>query len=470
MMHPKIFGKIKHLHFVGIGGAGMGGIAEVLHNLGYKVSGSDNQRNTMVDHLESLNIKIYQEHAIENIENADALVISSAIPDDNPERLEALQKRLPIVPRALMLAELMRFKLGIAIAGAHGKTTTTSLVSCILTEAGLDPTFVIGGKLNSLKRHAKLGSGEYFVAEADESDASFLHLMPCIAIVTNIDQDHLGTYEHDFNKLKQTYLQFLHRLPFYGIAVLCGEDPEIQQLMPDIARPTITYGFSEDQDVFASNIQLGQWSSRFTLNRKQKPPLDILLNLPGKHNILNALAAITVAIEAGISDAVIQQALHKFAGVGRRLQSLGTWPIEDKKIPVIDDYGHHPNEIKAVLETLRASWPEQRIVMVFQPHRYSRTRDLFEDFANVLSQVDVLVLLEVYSAGEDSISGADGRSLARAIRARSRIEPVFLDDKSVLFETLENILQAHDVLILQGAGDIGNLAQQLEKNINTKTC
>lgn len=444
----------------------MGGIAEVLHNLGYHITGSDLSHNAMVQHLEELGIKIFTEHDANNVGQAHAVVISSAIPEDNPERLMALAKRLPVVPRALMLAELMRFKLGIAIAGAHGKTTTTSLLTSLFTEANLDPTFVIGGKLNSLKRHAKLGTGEYFIAEADESDASFLYLMPCVAIITNIDHDHLATYQHDFNKLKQTYLQFLHRLPFYGLAVVCGEDVELNQVLGDIARPTLTYGFSSEHDTFASEIELHPWHSSFTLNRKNHSALKIKVNLPGRHNILNALAAITVATEAGIQDALIQSALNKFEGVGRRLESLGVLKITGKTVHAIDDYGHHPNEIKAVLDTLRAGWPKEqhRLVMVFQPHRYTRTQDLFEDFSHVLSQVDVLVLLEVYAAGEVPIQGADARSLARAIRARSRTEPIFIENQTDLFAILEDIVQEHDLLIMQGAGDIAHLSQSLKNS------
>jgi UDP-N-acetylmuramate--alanine ligase len=360
-----------------------------------------------------------------------------------------------------MLAELMRFKQGIAIAGTHGKTTTTSLVASLMAEAGCDPTFVIGGRLNSLGSNAKLGSGRYFVAEADESDASFLYLTPMIAVVTNIDRDHLETYNQDFSILKNTYLQFLHRLPFYGLAVVCVDDPEVRSILPDIARPTITYGFSEDADVRAIHFMQKRGQSQFEILRKNKPSLAVTLNLPGRHNVLNALAAITVATEEGIQDDVIQRAFLNFQGVGRRFQCLGELKHQDKRILMIDDYGHHPREIQVVLEALRAGWSERRLVMVFQPHRYTRTKALFEDFSAILSTVDVLVLLDVYSAGEAPIAGADGRTLSFSIRNRGSTDPIFVADKSELSSVLASVLQDGDVLLMQGAGDIGTLAMEL---------
>lgn len=457
--------RIRRVHLVGIGGAGMGGIAEVLLNLGYTVTGSDPSHNAMTKHLESLGIQVWHGHNAENIKNCDVVVASSAVAFDNVELIAARENRIPIVQRAAMLAELMRFKQGIAIAGTHGKTTTTSLVACLLAEAEQDPTFVIGGRLNSQGTNARLGEGRYFVAEADESDASFLLLTPLIAVVTNIDRDHLETYQNDFSVLKKAYIQFLERLPFYGLAVLCLDDPEIRHLLPEIARPIVTYGFSPDADFRVVNFEQQLNKSRFEALRPGKPPLEIQLNLPGKHNAVNALAAIAVCTEEGISDEAIQRGLAHFQGVGRRFQILGEFLPQNKKVLMIDDYGHHPREIQVVLDAIRGGWSDRRLVMVFQPHRFTRTKALFEDFSSVLSSVDVLLLLDVYSAGETPIPGADSRMLSGSIRSRGRIDPVFVSDKNQLYEVLSGVLRDNDVLLMQGAGDIGALAQELAGNI-----
>ncbi len=461
--HELSMRRIRRIHLVGIGGVGMGGIAEVLLSLGYEVSGSDPANSAMVKHLKSIGITVANTHQAENVEHCDVLVVSSAVPNENVELQRARERRIPIVQRATMLAELMRFKQGIAIAGTHGKTTTTSLVASILAEGGLDPTFVIGGRLNHIGTNAQLGSGRYFVAEADESDASFLHLMPMISVVTNIDRDHLETYQNDFSVLKSTYLQFLHQLPFYGLAVVCIDDPEVKSILPEIARPTITYGFSEEADVRAHGFTQRVTQSHFEVLRKNRAPLAITLNLPGRHNVLNALAAIVVATEEGISDDVIQRALLNFQGVGRRFQLLGELQHRNRRILMIDDYGHHPREIEVVVEAIRAAWPDRRLVMVYQPHRYTRTKALFEDFVSVLSTVDHLLLLEVYSAGEPPIAGADGRTLAFSIRNRGKLDPIFVAEKMTLSEILVDVLQDDDVLLMQGAGDIGALAVELAK-------
>ncbi len=456
--------RIRRIHLVGIGGVGMGGIAEVLFNLGYEVSGSDPSKNAMIDHLRKLGIRIHHNHDAKNVIDADVLVVSSAVSTENPELARAREQHIPIVKRATMLGELMRFKEGIAVAGTHGKTTTTSLVTSLIAEAGLDPTFVIGGRLNSLGTNAKLGMGRYFVAEADESDGSFLQLMPMVAVVTNIDRDHLENYQQDFAILKKTYLQFLHRLPFYGLAVLCIDDPEIQSILSEVARPLITYGFSEQADVRAIDFIQKVGQSTFTVLRKGKSPLKITLNLPGQHNVLNALAAIAVATEEGVSDEAIQRGLLKFEGVGRRFQLLGEITHQNKRALMIDDYGHHPREIQVVLEALRAGWHDRRLVMVFQPHRYTRTKDLFEDFVSILSSVDVLILLDVYSAGEAPIAGADSRTLAFSIRNRGQVDPIFVADKRALSDVLSRVLEDNDVLLMQGAGDISMLATELAVN------
>lgn len=456
--------RIRRVHLVGIGGAGMGGIAEVLLNLGYTVSGSDPANNSVIGRLKALGITIYNTHAAENVVDTDVVVVSSAVSKDNVELTTARDNRIPIVQRASMLAELMRFKDGIAIAGTHGKTTTTSLVASLIAEGGLDPTFVIGGRLNSLGTNAKLGAGRYFVAEADESDASFLHLTPMISVITNIDKDHLETYQNDFSILKKAYVQFLHRLPFYGLAVMCLDDKEVQSILPEIERPIITYGFSSEADFRAINFTQKVNRTEFEALRPGKSPLPIVLNLPGRHNVLNALAAIAVATEEGISDEAIQKGLLNFQGVGRRFQMLGEFLPNNKRILMIDDYGHHPREIEVVIEAIRAGWPERRLVMVFQPHRYTRTKALFEDFASVLSAVDVLILLDVYSAGEAPIPGADGRMLSGTIRSRGRVDPIFIPDKAHLTEALIGVLQDNDILLMQGAGDIGTLAADLANN------
>ncbi len=463
------FGRIKHIHFVGIGGAGMGGIAEVLLNEGYQISGSDLADNAVTKRLQKLGVDIKRGHDANHISGADAVVRSTAIPDDNPELIAARQGRIPVVPRALMLAELMRFRYGIAIAGTHGKTTTTSLVASILAEGGLDPTFVIGGLLNSAGTNARLGAGQYFVAEADESDASFLYLKPIIATVTNIDADHMATYNGDFSKLKQTFLEFLHHLPFYGLAVLCADDEVVREILPQVSRPMLTYGFAEDVDVRAINYVQQGIKNYFTVLRPGNvPPLDITLNLPGTHNVLNALAAIAIATQIGVEDQAIVTALASFAGVGRRFQIYGEFNIGHGNVLLLDDYGHHPREIKATLQAIRSAWPQRRLVMAYQPHRYTRTRDLFEDFAQVLSEVDVLLLLDVYSAGEAAIAGADGRSLCRNIRQRGKVDPIFVEHSAHLPVALQTVLQDGDIVLTQGAGDIGSVANKLVANWEKK--
>lgn len=456
--------RIRRVHLIGIGGAGMGGIAEVLFNLGFTVTGSDPAKNAMVDHLKRLGIPVAQGHAAENVQHCDVVVVSSAVAMDNIEVTTARDRRIPIVQRASMLAELMRFKQGIAIAGTHGKTTTTSLVANIINEAGLDPTFVIGGRLNSLGTNAKLGEGRYFIAEADESDASFLYLTPLISVVTNIDRDHLETYQNDFAFLKRTYLQFLHRLPFYGLAVMCLDDIEIKSILLEIERPTRTYGFSKDADYRVENFVQHLTQSQFDAIRPGKPSLSIKLNLPGRHNALNAMAAIVVATEEGIADEAIQRGLANFQGVGRRFQILGEFLPDNKRVLMIDDYGHHPKEIQMVLEAIRSGWPDRRLVMVFQPHRFTRTKALFEDFAHVLSSVDALILLDVYSAGETPIPGADSRTLSGTIRSHGRVDPIFVPDKTQLAQILKGVLRDNDLLVMQGAGDIGSLAMDLASN------
>jgi UDP-N-acetylmuramate--alanine ligase len=456
-------GRIKHVHFVGIGGVGMGGIAEVLLGEGYKVSGSDLSDNALTKHLRALGAEIYFGHDASHIENADVVVRSSAVDMENPELKAARQSRIPIVARAEMLGELMRFRYGIAIAGTHGKTTTTSLVTSILAEDGLDPTFVIGGRLNSVGTNAGLGSGRYLVAEADESDASFLFLKPMISIVTNIDADHMGTYNNDFSELRHAFVEFLHRLPFYGLAVLCVDDPIIRETLPEVSRPFFTYGLSEEADFRATNISQTGVKNHFVVKRRhgKLPDLNITLNLPGKHNVLNALAAIAVATELKVSDEAIERALEKFAGIGRRFQIYGDFPIGNGNVTLIDDYGHHPREVAATLQAARESWPERRLVMVYQPHRYTRTRDLFNDFTEVLSIPDELILLDVYSAGEAYIEGADGKALAQKIQENGVITPHFVVQHDQLSSVLTSVLRAGDVLLMQGAGNIGGMAANL---------
>lgn len=462
--------RIRHIFFVGIGGAGMGGIAEVLLNEGYKVSGSDRQQNNMTRRLIGLGANIFLGHRADNVANASVVVVSSAIDACNPEIQAAQQARIPVIRRAEMLAELMRFRHGIAVAGTHGKTTTTSLIASIFADAELDPTFVIGGLLNSAGTNARLGSSRYLIAEADESDASFVHLQPMITVVTNIEADHMDTYQGDFQRMLDTYLEFLHNLPFYGLAVVCIDDPVIAELLPRIGRKTLTYGVSEEADVRALDIQHGFNQTEFKVQRKGKADLHIKLNLPGHHNVLNALAAIAVASDEGISEQNIQQALTAFEGIGRRFEQLGEFDTGNGEVVLVDDYGHHPTEVEATIKVARSNWPDRRLVMAYQPHRFTRTRDLYEDFVRVLSQVDVLLLLEVYSAGEAPIEGADSKALCRSIRKRGQLEPVYVASIQELALVLSETLANKDVLLTQGAGNIGQLARQLQEcelNINT---
>ena len=455
-------GRTRHIHLIGIGGTGMCGIAEVLINLDYIVSGSDLKPNKATERLAAMGATIKFGHAASNIDQADVVVISSAINQDNAELRAAQDKRIPVVPRAEMLAELMRFRYGIAVAGTHGKTTTTSLVASLLAQAGLDPTFVIGGLLNSAGTNARLGAGQYLVAEADESDASFLYLQPMISIVTNIDADHMSTYGGSFDRLKQTFVEFLHHLPFYGVAMLCIDDPEVQNIVPDVSRNFKTYGLSEGADFRALNInQKGHVTSFDVKLPGRTALLRVKLNLPGNHNVLNALAAIAVAVELEIDEQTILSGLEKFQGIGRRFQDYGELKTPGGSILLVDDYAHHPRELAATIKGARAGWPHRRLVVAFQPHRYSRTRDLFDDFVQVLANVDVLVLTEVYPAGEKPIDGADAHALSRAIRARGKIDPVLINDVQNLGEELQHILKDGDVLLTLGAGNIGAIASGL---------
>lgn len=459
-IHP--MRKIRHVHFVGIGGVGMCGIAEVLLNLGYQVSGSDVRENAATRRLfeQGANIQIGQ--SADNIKQAEVVVVSTAIAADNIEVVAARDLRIPVIRRAEMLAEIMRFRYGIAIAGTHGKTTTTSLTASLLIEAGIDPTYVIGGKLNSAATNAKLGEGKYFVAEADESDASFLLLQPMIAVVTNIDADHLETHGGDFEKYKQSFIEFLHHLPFYGQAIICLDDPVNRELLDDISRPVITYGIETDADVKASNIRCNGMQCHYDLLLPgRSESVQITLNLPGKHNVLNSLAAITVAYLLGVEMSPIQLALQGFDGIGRRMQQYGEIDTAKGRILLVDDYGHHPTEIRATLDAARGAWSDRRIVVVFQPHRYSRTRDLFEDFSKVLSEADTLLLTEVYAAGEEPVAGADGRALCAAIRARGKVNPVFVENLDELNESILNVIEDGDVLLTLGAGSIGSIAEKL---------
>ena len=463
---------IKNIHFIGLGGAGMSGIAEVLHNLGYVISGSDLSDSATLQRLASMGIKTFVGHAAENLATVDAVVTSTAVQADNPEVLAARGKRIPVVPRALMLAELMRLKQGIAIAGTHGKTTTTSLVASILAEGGLDPTFVIGGRLNSAGANAKLGSGDYIVVEADESDASFLNLLPVMAVVTNIDADHMETYGHDFGNLKKAFVDFLHRMPFYGTAVLCTDDPAVRSIVPLVTCPITSYGFGEDAQVRAVNVRPVGAQMHFTAQRRNGitlPDLDIVLNLAGEHNVLNALSAIAIAVELNVPDAAVQKALAEFKGVGRRFQSYGDMPAKDGgNFTVIEDYGHHPVEMAATLSAARGAFPGRRLVLAFQPHRYTRTRDCFEDFVKVMGLADVVLLSEVYAAGEAPIVAADGRSLSRALRMAGKVEPVFVDAIEVMPQAIIDNAQGGDVVLCMGAGSIGSVPQKvldmLQKN------
>jgi len=454
--------RINAIHFVGIGGSGMSGIAEVLLNLGYSVQGSDLKAGDVTRRLESLGARVFIGHRAENVAGADVVVVSSAINAANPEVAQALAQRIPVVQRAEMLGELMRFRYSIAVAGTHGKTTTTSLVASVLAEGGEDPTFVIGGRLKSAATNARLGAGRYLVAEADESDASFMHLQPVIAIVTNVDADHLGTHGGDFGKLKASFVEFLHNLPFYGLAVVCADDREAAALIPWISRPYLTYGLTEGVDVRAINVERRGGQSTFDVLRPGgTQPLSITLNLPGRHNVLNALAAIAVATELEIDDAAIQRALAHFQGIDRRLQVLGDVTIGERRVTLVDDYGHHPTEIAATLEAARQAWPGRRVLLVFEPHRYTRTRDLLDDFAQVLSGADALVVAEVYPAGESPIPGADGKALCRAIRSRGTVEPVLLKSLDELPVVLAGKVRDGDVVLTMGAGSIGAAAHEL---------
>ncbi|HQT80701.1 MAG: UDP-N-acetylmuramate--L-alanine ligase [Ferrovum sp. 37-45-19] len=464
--------KVHHIHFVGIGGAGMSGIAEVLLNLGYEVTGSDLNTNAATERLAGLGALIRQGHHAHHVEGADVVVVSTAVAKNNPEVVRAREQRIPVVPRAMMLAELMRLKKGIAVAGTHGKTTTTSLIASILAEADLDPTFVIGGKLNSAGAHAALGKGEFIVAEADESDASFLFLQPVISVVTNIDQDHMETYDHDFEKLKDAFIQFLDHLPFYGVAVLCLEDPVVKELLTRIEKPVVTYGFSDEAMIQAVDVKANQGQMSFGVLlkpnrvRQETRRLSVVLNLPGHHNVLNALAAIAVALEVGASTPSIIKALEKFTGVGRRFQRYGVRILPQHKglFDLVDDYGHHPVEMKATLEAARGAYPHRRIVLAFQPHRYSRTRDCFEDFVEVLSQADGVILCDIYPAGESPLTGIDSDHLAQALeRKKIHQKPLRHSDLATLAQVSLDYLQDRDVLITMGAGSIGLLPQQLMK-------
>jgi len=453
--------RIHRIHFVGIGGAGMGGIAEVLLNLGYAVQGSDLKPNAVTRQLVSLGATVHIGHDAAHVAGADVVVVSTAVPADNPELLAAREARLPVVQRAEMLAELMRFRQGIAVAGTHGKTTTTSLVASLLAAGGMDPTFVIGGQLKSAGTNARLGASRYLVAEADESDASFLHLQPVIAVVTNIDRDHLVTYDGDFNRLKQAFVEFLHNLPFWGLAVLCADDAEVREIIPQVPRPIVTYGLSEHADLRAVQVQRSGFRSRFDVLREGRAPLPVELNLPGAHNVLNALAAIAVATDLGVADEAIQTALAGFEGIGRRLEWVGEVTTARGRIDIVDDYGHHPTEIAATLEAIRQGWPGRRVVLAFQPHRYTRTEDLIDDFGQVLSEADVLLVTEVYAAGEQPIANADGRAVCRAVRSRGRVEPVFVENVLNLAEPLADLIEEGDLVITMGAGNISAVAHDL---------
>ncbi len=453
--------RISHIHLIGIGGAGMGGIAEVLVNLGYQVQGSDLRANAVTARLQKMGVRIFIGHAAGQVAGADVVVVSTAIGASNPELLAAHEARVPVVPRAEMLAELMRFRQGIAVAGTHGKTTTTSLVASVLAEGGLDPTFVIGGQLKSAGSNARLGTGRYLVAEADESDASFLHLQPMIAIVTNVDNDHLITHGGDFERLRQSFVEFLHNLPFYGLAVLCCDDAELRGLLPQVARPMIRYGLGADADLRAVRLERLGARTRFEVLREGRAPLPVTLNLAGLHNVRNALAAIAVATELEVADPSIQRALETFEGIGRRLETVGDVQTASGRVTIVDDYGHHPTEIEATLDAARQAWPGRRLVLAFQPHRYTRTHDLIDDFGRVLSAADALVVTEVYAAGEEPIPNADGRAICRAVRGRGQIEPVFVEEVGELGGTLAGLIRDGDVILTMGAGSIGGVAHEL---------
>jgi len=454
--------RIRRIHMIGVGGSGMSGIAEVLVNLGYEVAGSDLRASAVTARLEQRGVDVFIGHAAQNIGNADVVVSSSAVDEANPEVIAARNARIPVVPRAEMLAELMRYRHGIAVAGTHGKTTTTSLIAAIFGEAGLDPTFIIGGLVNSVGSNAQLGAGRILIAEADESDASFLHLQPMVTVLTNIEADHMDTYGGDFAMLRRTFLEFLHNLPFYGVAVLCIDDPVVRSLVPEISRQVITYGFAEDADYRIGDMRRNGLTTAFVVQRPGgASPLPINLNMPGTHNVLNATAAVVVASDEGLPDSAMQQGLANFAGVGRRFTQMGEIAFPGGTALLVDDYGHHPTEVRATLESVRQAWPERRLVMIYQPHRYTRTRDLYEDFVAVLSGCDVLVLLDVYPAGEIAIPGADSRSLTRSIRQRGQLEPIFAERIEDVPELLNSVVQGGDVIVTQGAGNVSRLAQEL---------
>ena len=453
--------RIKQIHFVGIGGAGMGGIAEVLLNEGYAVTGSDIAENAVTERLSALGAKIFIGHVADNVQNASVVVVSSAIKPDNVEVVAAHDNRIPVIQRAQMLAELMRFRHGIAIAGTHGKTTTTAMISMIYTQACLDPTFVNGGLVKSAGTNAYLGASRYFIAEADESDASFLHLQPMVSVVTNMEPDHMDTYHGDFEEMKRTYVNFLHNLPFYGLAVMCADDPVLMELVPQVGRQVITYGFSENADYRIENYDQTGFQGHYDVITPTGERINVLLNVPGKHNALNATAALAVAKEEGIENTPILTALADFQGAGRRFDQLGEFIRPNGKVMLVDDYGHHPTEVGVTIQAARSGWENKRVVMVFQPHRYSRTRDLFDDFVQVLSQVDVLILLDVYAAGEAPIAGADSRSLARSIRNLGKVDPIFVADHAQLPEIMDQVLQDGDLILAQGAGNVSRLSRNL---------
>ena len=453
--------RIKKIHFVGVGGSGMCGIAEVLFNQGYQVSGSDLGENANTRRLQQQGLEIFAGHSNGNVADADVVVQSSAVAEENPEIVAARERRIPVVRRAQMLAELMRYRHGIAIAGTHGKTTTTSLLASVLAEDGKDPTFVVGGRVNSAGANAKLGESRYLVAEADESDASFLHLQPMAAVITNIDADHMETYDFDFDKLKQTFIEFLHNLPFYGLAVLCIDDPVVRSLMPEIPRPVLTYGFAEDADFRIEKVVLDRRTSGFTLHRPDGSALQLKLNVPGEHNVLNAAAVVAVATDEGVSRQAIERGLEKFQGVGRRFEGYGEFPVTGGEAMLVDDYGHHPTEVEATIKAVRAGWPGRRLVMVFQPHRYTRTRDLYDDFVQVLSGCDALVVLEVYSAGEEPIPKADSRNLCSSIRQRGMVDPIYMEAIEDVADVIKGLVRGGDIVITQGAGSVGKLVKLL---------
>ena len=454
--------RIRRIHFVGIGGSGMCGIAEVLHNQGYEISGSDLTLNASARRLQSAGVDIFIGHSEANIEGANVVVKSSAVTMENIEITAAIAGAIPVVRRAEMLAELMRYRHGIAVAGTHGKTTTTSLLTAIFASDGRDPTFIVGGRVNSVGTNAQLGASRYLIAEADESDASFLHLQPMVSVVTNIEADHMETYNFDFDVLKNTYIKFLHNLPFYGLAVLCIDDPVIRSLLVAVARPTLTYGFREDAAYQVSQVKSDRLQTTFVINRPDNlSPLQIMLNIPGRHNVLNAAAAIAVASDEGISDEAIITGLKEFGGVGRRFEMVGNYPVKDGSAMLVDDYGHHPTELKATIDAVRSGWPEKRLVMIFQPHRYTRTRDLYEDFVEVLCQVDALLILDVYSAGEDEIAGASSKNICGSIRQRGNVDPIYVPSLEAVPDLIAGLVRPGDIVLTQGAGSVTQLVALL---------